>query len=357
MVKRNIFHRTPQRKLDITKRLQHYFGINIPQRIEIHYDGPGAFAYVGELEVAEVPIEKIEEEINQKIEINVENMQDPTQRRKNLGVRSEEDEAKAEERKEIPVPEIVKIKNYNPEKIRFYRVFPKKDPFRVKYLATYDQDLIAEAPEYKFSDTAQGSKYIAKFNMTLFGIIFGLIYFVTILALFSFLQPSYYTPQANNNNNSLNLYVPLGISIMFLVLIYLIHSRDIMRNYVKYILLQPAPMSISSSMVYPVVLINSRTHPLWAYFKRVAEVDDSKAKEVFLSLQNWNEKQLNDILISKEILKNNSLLADIEMEQLSLQMKEREILHPAGKRPVPWNYIALTATLVAIVTFVLTATL
>ncbi len=353
---RSIFNRKPQRKLDITKRLQHYFGISVPQRIEIHYDGPGAFAYVGELEVAEVPIEKIEEEIDQKIEVNVESMQDPTQRRKNLGVRSEEDEAKAEERKEVPVPEIVKIKNYNPEKIRFYRVFPKKDPFQVKYLATYDQDLIAEAPEFKFADTAQGSKYIAKFNLTLFSIIFGLIYFITIIAMFSLLQqPSYYTPQ--NNSNSLNFYIPLGISIAFLVLIYLIHSRDIMRNYVKYILLQPAPMSISSSMVYPVILINSRTHPLWAYFRRVAEVDDSKAKEVFLSLQNWNEKQLNDILISKEILKNNSLLADIEMEQLSLQMKERDILHPPGKKPIPWSYIAITAIFVGIVTFILTVTL
>ena len=353
MARRNIFSRKPQRKLDITKRLQHYFGINVPQRIEVHYDGPGAFAYVGELEVAEVPIEKIEEETNQKIEVSIEKMQDPTQRRKNIGVRSEEDEEKAEERKEVPVPELVRIKNYNPEKIRFYRVFPKKDPFKVKYLATYDQDLVSEAPEFKFADTAQGSKYIGKFNMTLFGIIFGLIYFVTILALFSLLQPSY-TPQ---NNNSLNLYIPLGISIMFLILIYLIHSRDIMRNYVKYILLQPAPMSISSSMVYPVILTNSRTHPLWEYFKRVAEVDDTKAREVFLSLQNWNEKQLNDVLISKEILKNNSLLADIEMEQLSLQMKERDILHPAGKRPVPWNYIVVTAVLVGIVTFILTATL
>ena len=354
MAKRNIFNRKPQRKLDITKRLQHYFGVNVPQRIEIHYDGPGAFSYVGELEVAEVPIERIEEETNQKIEISIEKMEDPTQRRKNVGVRSEEDEEKSEERKEVTVPELVRIKNYNPEKIRFYRVFPKKDPFRVKYLATYDQDLIAEAPEFKFADTAQGSKYIAKFNMTLFGIIFGLIYFVTILAMFSLLQSSY-TP--NNNTNSLNLYIPLGISIMFLVLIYLIHSRDIMRNYVKYILLQPAPMSISSSMVYPVILINSRTHPLWAYFKRVAEVDDTKAMEVFLSLQNWNEKQLNDILISKEILKNNSLLADIEMEQMTLQLKEKEILHPAGKRPIPWNYIAVTAISVGIVTFILTAML
>ena len=354
MARKNIFNRKPQRKLDITKRLQHYFGINVPQRIEIHYDGPGAFAYVGELEVAEVPIEKIEEETNQKIEVHVEKMQDPTQRRKNIGVRSEEDEAKAEERKEVEVPELVRIKNYDPAKIRFYRVFPKRDPFRVKYLATYDQDLIAEAPEYRFSETAQGSKYIAKFNMTLFGIIFGLIYFVTIIAMFSLLQPSYYTP---HSSNSLNIYVPLGISIMFLILIYLINSRDIMRNYVKYILLQPAPMSISSSMVYPVILINSRTHPLWQYFKKVAEIDDSKAREVFLSLQNWNEKQLNDVLISKEILKNNSLLADIEMEQLSLQMKEREILHPVGKRPIPWNYIALTAVLVGIVTFILTATL
>ena len=355
MAKRNIFRRKPHRALDITKRLQHYFGINVPQRIEIHYDGPGAFAYLGELEVAEIPIEKLEEEINQNVVVDVEKMNDPTPRRTNLGVQSKEDELKAKtEVKQVPVPDSVRIKNYNPEKIRFYRVFPKRDPFKVKYLATYDQDIIAEAPEYKFSDTSQGSKYLAKFNLTLFGIMFGLVYLITVLAMYAAFQPSYVS---HPSGNSLNLYIPLGISIGFLILLYLVHSRDVMRNYVKYILLQPAPMSISSNMVIPVILTNSRTHPLAGYFSKIAEIDDTKAKEVFYALQNWNEKQLNDLHVSKEILKYNSVLAEIEMEQLQMQSKDRDILNPAGKKPVPWNYIAVTAVLVGIMTFILTATL
>jgi hypothetical protein len=63
------------------------------------------------------------------------------------------------------IPEDKRMKNFNPERINYYRLFSKKT-LEVKYLATYGQDLLAEAPQYKYADSSQGRKAIGMNNFS-----------------------------------------------------------------------------------------------------------------------------------------------------------------------------------------------
>ncbi len=323
-----------KRVVDVTNRIRKSFGFNIPQLIEIHYDGPQRISYVGPLEEVDVAVVDVpSEDGSTKHQVVASKLGEQKPEGREVDV----DPTKMidENGKVVDVPEEKRIKDFDPKKIRYYRTFPTKDPFAVKYFATYDQDLIGDAPQVKFSDTSMGSKSLNRFTIVILGIISSIVEFITIIVVTASYNP-YYNPTVNTS--TLNYYIPLAMGIIFLILLYIIHTRDMMRTYVRFLILQPIPMMVGKDTnIIPVFLTNSKPKPVWDYMVRVLHLTGEDAKKVFHAIQTWNEKAMEELILDKEVLNMNYALNEIDQEMQKLKGLDRELAQGPIQKMKVWQ--------------------
>ena len=211
------------------------------------------------------------------------------------------------------IPEKERIKNFNPDRINYYRIFSKKT-VEVKYLVTYGQDLISEAPQYKYSETNGGAKKIGMQNILFMLFIFGLIETFTFLFVSSS-SPNYFP---TTHPNYTPWYILDFVIILMFSAMWRLHIHDISKSTIKLIMLQSAPFFISNRGVLPVVLHNSQLQDVWDYQARLMEMDDSKAKEVIYALQTWSDSQIAQ-------LERMNKLGQVEHELTMINEEIRDI--------------------------------
>ena len=279
-------------EVDLNNRLFRSFGNPVQQKVEIHYRGkPFSFMYDDVLEEISIDVVKNDPSIKADGEIHF----DDTKRRMDLSdafvgcscgakydakipTTSTLNNAIAMEEAKKAMPDILKhddpehghtlsllyvetntevipeekrMKNFNTERINYYRIFSKKT-VEVKYLATYGQDLLAEAPQYKYAESKQGGKTIGVQNF-LFGLfIVGLMEIITYMVASS--SSNVYNPVPANN---FPWYVLIGVVILLFSVMWRLHIYDISRSTVKIIELQSAPFYISNRGVLPVLMVNT----------------------------------------------------------------------------------------------------
>ena len=392
-VRRNIrksFSAMKRITVDLTNRLQRSFGNPVKQQVEIHYDGkPMTFNYVGPLEETSIDVISHDEDItgNDKEELEVKF--DPTTQRMDVSkvtvacscgelfviemdtVRTSTDKSIIREatRKnhsllvkhyekeghklsvrliETPVQVIKeeeRIKNFTDSRVNYYRMFSKKTA-EVKYLASYGQDLLAEAPQFPYNQTAIGKDSIGSQNFFFFLFIFGLIEVFTYLAASSSTS-SYYSPIKHPNLSP--WYVLITVMIAMIIIMWRMHIRDMARTMVKVIFLQSAPFYISNRGILPVVMVNSSVNQVWDYQARMMNMDGKNAKDVFLSLQSWSDSQIAMLYranklgqVEKELDAINNSIRDLEKYDLEYK-KQSEATSPNIRGVI----IAVVVTLVA----------
>ncbi len=318
-------------EVDLNNRLQKSFGRRVEQKVEIHYRGkPLTFVYDDVIEHIPIDVVKNDPDVMADGEIHF----DPTKRRMDASdafiscfcgakydvkvptsVTGNNSEVMKSAIRRMPdilthndperghkltlsyvetntevVPEKDRIKNFNSERINFYRLFSKKTA-EVKYIATYGQDLLAEAPQAKYSETLQGKKSIGFQNLLFMLFVFGLIELFTVL----FISSSSYNYVAPSHANNTAWYLLIFVVILMFAIMWRLHIYDISRSYVKFIMLQSAPFYISNRGVLPVVMVNSTITDVWDYQSRMMHMDDSKAKEVIYALQSWSDSQIREL--------------------------------------------------------------
>ncbi len=318
-------------EVDLNNRLQKGFGKRVDQKVEIHYRGkPLTFVYDDVIEHIPIDVVKNDPDVMADGEFHF----DPTKRRMdvsdafiscscgakydvkvptsvtgnnsevmNAAIRRTPDILKhndpdgghkltlayVETNTEV-IPEKDRIKNFNSERINFYRIFSKKTA-EVKYIATYGQDLLAEAPQVKFSETARGKSSIITQNFLFMLFVSGLIEIFTIL----FALSSSYNYVAPSHANNTAWYLLIFVVIVMFAIMWRLHIYDISRSYAKLVYLQSGPFYISNRGVLPVVMVNSTITDVWDYQTRMMHIDDSKAKEVIYALQSWSDSQITEL--------------------------------------------------------------
>ena len=341
-------------EVDLNNRLSRSFGNSVQQKVEIHYRGkPFSFMYDDILE--EIPIDVVKNDPNIKADGEIHF--DDTKRRMDLsdafvgcscGAKYDAKIpttstlsnaiAMEEAKKSMPdilkhddpehghtlsllyvetntevIPEEKRMKNFNTERINYYRIFSKKT-VEVKYLATYGQDLLAEAPQYKYAESNQGKKTISFQNFLFMLFIMGLIETFTILASSS--SSNVYNPTPSNN---FPWYVLIGVVILMFSVMWRLHVYDISRSTVKIIELQSAPFYISNRGVLPVIMTNSVYNDVWDYQSDLMHINDEKAKKVIYALQNWSDSQI-------VLLDRSKKVATSQLELVHLEDEYREIV-------------------------------
>ena len=340
-------------EVDLNNRLFRSFGNPVQQKVEIHYRGkPFSFMYDDVLEEISIDVVKNDPSIKADGEIHF----DDTKRRMDLSdafvgcscgakydakipTTSTLNNAIAMEEAKKAMPDILKhddpehghtlsllyvetntevipeekrMKNFNTERINYYRIFSKKT-VEVKYLATYGQDLLAEAPQYKYAESKQGGKTIGVQNF-LFGLfIVGLMEIITYMVASS--SSNVYNPVPANN---FPWYVLIGVVILLFSVMWRLHIYDISRSTVKIIELQSAPFYISNRGVLPVIMTNSVYNDVWDYQSDLMHISDEKAKKVIYALQNWSDRQIVLLERGKEV-------ANLELELVHVDGEIREI--------------------------------
>ena len=346
--------------VDMTNRLERSFGTPVMQKVEIHYQGkPMTFNYVGPIETMSVDIvrnefqSEIKEGDKEELPIKFE----PTKKRMDVSdVNLECSCGYTFKKIVIPtvatdshdsvidyavkkdkmvrehytnnhvikvtnvetlvelIPENERIKNFTPQRINFYRIFPKKTA-EVRYLASYGQDLLAEAPQYKFTDTKQGERDIGLQNIMFMFFIFGLLEILTYMASSS--QSTYYSPVAKPNLTP--WYILIGVVILMIVVMWRLHINDLSKTMIKVIDLQSGPYYISNRGVLPVIMINSAVTPVLDFVSKVLQIESKDVKEVYYSLQSWSDQQT--VLVER-----SKVIAQIELELSNIDVDLRDIV-------------------------------
>ena len=311
--------------VDLSKRIQRGFGSPVLQKVEIHYQGqPRTFYYDGPIE--EISIDVIhKQQREEKIKESIKN--------KDLGEDIHPEESIEIEPTNIEPDPNSGIDEFEPKKIRFYKLFPKKTN-EIKYIATYDQDILAEAPQPKMTETSGGSKYIRNFERMIMIFIFGLLEVITIISFISSTTPSF-----SSQNTTNTWYIPIAITITMLVILWIVHVRDVSRTHVKYVNLQSGPFLISNTGIIPVIMTNTVVRPFWDYQKQVMNVDDKHAKDVFYSLQKWNEEQIQKLSISNKIMDASRGLSELVNEERELTRLNLEYKGVNSKSPSFFNVV------------------
>ena len=318
-------------EVDLSNRLQKSFGKRVEQKVEIHYRGkPLTFVYDDVIEHIPIDVVRNDPDVMADGEFHF----DPTKRRMDVsdafiscscgakydvkvptsvtGNNSEVMKAAIRRTPDIlnhnypdnghkitlayletnteVIPEKERVKNFNSERINFYRIFSKKTA-EVKYIATYGQDLLAEAPQVKFSETARGKSSIITQNFLFMLFVSGLIEIFTIL----FALSSSYNYVAPSHANNTAWYLLIFVVIVMFAIMWRLHIYDISRSYAKLVYLQSGPFYISNRGVLPVVMVNSTITDVWDYQTRMMHIDDSKAKEVIYALQSWSDSQITEL--------------------------------------------------------------
>lgn len=342
------------KKVDIRNRIQKGFGRSVKQMVEMHYDGPPfSFSYMDKIEQIDIDVKndvdftKTSTIDKSVIELTCscgfqEELQVKDQSEKGIKkmiADSYADHLEPEHElvwsygtKETPMDKDKRIKNPDPKKIRYYRIFSKKTA-RIKYLATYDQDLLAEAQQVKFTQTAGGSAYMRRFQILIMLFIFSLIEVITILSIYSSV-PTYYSPVSTStyvpSSSNAGYTLPIIIAIASAVIIWLVHTRDVSITSVKYLQLKPAPFKMQNKSIIPVVLANSATRDWWSYSSQVMHLSSEVAEDVYSTLQGWNDEQVEQLDRTNKIMELNIALMDIEQESRDLQKLDRDYREASG---------------------------
>ena len=351
--KGSIRNRMKRFEVDINNRLGRSFGNKVNQNVEIHYRGkPFSFVYDGNIETVSIDVvksdlglkdediqfdttkERMDEadafigctcgaKFDIKVPITICNnhelvMKKAVETMPNLLNHDNKKEGHTLSLLYIQtstqtVPEKERIKNFNPDRINYYRIFSKKT-VEVKYLVTYGQDLISEAPQYKYSETTGGSKNIGFQNVLFMIFIFGLIETFTFLFVSSS-SPSYFP---TTHPSYTPWYILIGVVIIMFSTMWRLHIHDVSKSTTKLIMLQSAPFFISNRGVLPVVLHNSQLQDVWDYQARLMEMDDSKAKDVIYALQTWSDAQIAQ-------LERMNKLGQVEHELTMINEEIRDI--------------------------------
>ena len=343
--------------VDMTQRLQKSFGTPVLQQVELHFDGkPMTFNYTGPIETVSIDVVEQEEQELLSLEdkegnkgkrkIEKEELEvkfDPTKRRmdtanvtiscscgfthstkvptvatsdkkkmisdiakKNKEMYKNHYEVEGHKLNvdyiEIPtevIPESERIKNFSESRINYYKLFPTKTT-EVKYLVTYGQDILAEAPQYPYTATEEGSKSIIRQNLYFMLFIFALVELVTYIAA-SAPSSSYYSPVVAPHPNNTPWYILIIVVIIMVTLMWRLHIRDLARSTVKFVMIQPAPFYINNRGVLPVIMTNTRINPIWEYQSRMMHLGAKDARDIFYSLQTWSDSSLAQLYRANQL--------------------------------------------------------
>lgn len=348
-------------RVDMQNRLERSFGRRLDQLAEIHYRGkPMVFGYNGFIELLSVdvlhreeqeeglgrnnnavipPVETVEQFDNTKRRLDMakvkvscscgatfdtmipvalaktgnknvkENLADVDIQRHII-----QDHAISVDYVEIRdevIPETNRIKDFDTKKINFYRIFPKKTT-EIRYLVSYDQDLLSEAPQIKFSDSQAGSKILRKQNLLMMYFLFGVMEIATYM--FASSQAYIVGPPVNNNP----WYVTIFIAVLAIVGVWAVRIHEMGKTMIKDIRLQSGPFYISNRGILPVVMTNSTLTDVWDYQGNVMQSDDRAARNIYYSLTTWSDSQIAELYRAK-------ILGQVEHELTVVQSEIRDI--------------------------------
>lgn len=382
--------------VDVSSRLTSSFGSPISQMVEFHYRGrPMSFSYLGPIETISIDVLHNNKELEVQKDKNDKEIEhfDSTKRRLDesdiflhcscgtkIKTKIPTDMIGSKERimKGLPrsvvrdiishhsteehsisvdhievntevIPEKERIKNFSPERVNFYRTFSKKTT-EVRYLVSYGQDLLAEAPQYKYSESTQGKKQIDWQNMMFMFFIFGLMELFTYLASVASVQQNYFAARPD----MFPWYVLVAVVTILISLMWRIHIYDIGRTMVKYVDLRAAPFYISNRGVLPVIMVNSTLTEVWDYQARMMKIDPAEAKDIFHTLTMWNDTQLGELYRANKLGQFEQELIIINSEIKDIQKTEYEFRNEMEKEKNSWrNTIYAVAVTVFVYSFII----
>ena len=389
--------------VDMENRMKRSFGSPVSQRVEIHYQGnPFNFKYTDRMETISIDVIHKEQEIEKNAlpgqsgpAMEVEQF-DPTKRRMDTStayfrcscgikikgtiatslVESQDGKlilngiqepdmkstvlnhrAKGHEIRlahtdsmvEI-IQETQRIKNFSQDRVNFYRLFPTKTA-DVKYMASYGQDLLAEAPQYKFSETGEGKNYMVKQNRYFTVFIVGimmLIEYLSIMAAYSS-EISYTTAPFNSV-----WYVVIAVILVLGGAMWRLHIYDVSNQFIKYINLQAAPFYIGNRGILPVVMTNSVINPVWDYQAKMMNLKAEAATDVFHSLTVWSDEQIAQLYRAKIIGNVEHELSVLNNEMSDMRKVDYEYRNKQEKPQKPMTLLIATIFITAVATFLIT---
>ena len=382
--------------VDISGRLKRSFGNPVQQKIEAHYRGkPLSFNYTGNMETVTIDVihqeQKEREKANKGPAMEVEQF-DASRRRQDVsvayfgcscgvkfkgsvattlvesgnsklitkGIREDEIKAKMSKHQasghtvtllhtdsQIEVlPEETKIKNFSQEGIRYYRLFSDKSA-EIKYFVSYNQDILAEAPQYRYSETSEGKSYMAKQNGLFMVFLVAMVMIVEYFSVQALVYSSLnYTP--HSGGISIAWYLLLAAIIGMGGAMWRLHIHDVGNQSVKYMMLEPAPFYISNRGILPVILTNSALNTVWDYQSKVMQVDDSHAKEVFYSLQSWTDEQIAYLYRANQLGKVEHELSVINTQVADITKLDIDYRTGAGPKSASRKQIGIAIAITSI---------
>ena len=346
--------------VDVSNRLQRSFGTPVHQLAEIHYRGrPLKFSYSGQIETVSMDVIQREQEENNKDKDKVLEVKfDPAKRRVDSSTVHINCSCSIKFKKEMPtataetrdiktiikhtndidmqrhrfsghelkidyvesqvevISEDVQIKDWNPERITYYRIFPKKTA-DVKYLVSYGQDLLAEAEQWRYKDTKMGSAYVGKQNTMFMIFVMGLLMVLEFVLTITAMSTQYVITPVQPD-----VYLPWYLLIIAIVIMFSImwklHIHDVANQYVKYIELQAAPFYISNRGILPVVMTNAEVNQVWDYQSRMMHLEPKTAKDVFYSLATWSDDAIAQLYRAK-------MIGHVEHELMGITSEIRDL--------------------------------
>jgi len=219
------------------------------------------------------------------------------------------------------IPEQNRIKDFNQDKVNFYRIFPTKTA-EVKYLASYDQDLLAESPQVKYSQTQQGSEYLRKQNMAIMFFLFGVfVVFEYLIVAATTSGIGVYNP---NPVNYTPWYIVIVVIIAAVIGVWKVRLHEMSKTMVKLISLQSAPFHISNRGILPVVMTNSNLNPMWEYQSKVMHANDKNARDLYYSITTWSDNQIAELYTAKVLGQVEHELSIINNEISDIQKLDYE---------------------------------
>lgn len=371
--------------VDLNNRLQRSFGTPVDQQVEIHYRGkPFTFSYDGPIEA--ISIDAIEGDVllgmdDENKELKIE----PTKKRMDMAdayflcscgsnfdvsvpstIIKDKDKIKEYAFKSRPemilhdnpsknhelefmyaeistetIPDETKIKNFDKSKINFYKLFSKKTA-EIRYLATYDQDLLSEAPQVSYLNTSQGQKKLNTQNMLFMFSILGLFMIFEYLYLQS--QTNFYVPHPNNTN-LLPWYILIFAIVVMALAMWRIYISVIKKSIVKVIELQSGPFYISNTGVLPVIMINTVVTDIWEHLGKLMNIDDTNARRVEYAMQKWDDTHVTELFGTTQIQAVLLEINKIANSKKELSREDMNYKNQQNEVTTNWRNIIVTAVI------------
>ena len=237
-------------------------------------------------------------------------------------------EVKSEKYLTTKVPEESKInsQDFDKKKLKYYKLFTK-NPAEVDYLVMYDQNLLVESPQYKYTETRGGEKEI---NHMILGItIFAWI--STIVAIIMFLSSSTtsYSYHVTPHHNGAGYLEWIMFAIVVGAILFIVFDRIQVKSKtsVKYATLSPAPFNVSNRGILPVFLSNSVTQNPFDYVAKTLHISPDEANDVMYSLQrhSWDllEKTKSGLMFEKMNNTMQTLISEShDLRNYEMMMKQ-----------------------------------